>query len=323
MSSNKYMSSLRQYPIHNLRHNKKSNEGLRFTAAVNDSRQIDETMFVTYVTHENSTTMTLTSVEDTSNTTFNSTFSHTNPMTTFSSSTIASTEEFEWRRRLYLVVVPVMLTVCLITILFNLLIFMSMKWVRRSISPTLCLNVSLALADAYASLIIGVGLIMNSLLPYGFGLQISNACYVIVLEAFRLSGPIISVLHLLALAINHYLGIVRPLHYASMMTKRAAIILIVFVWTTPCAYILIYFSSVSNEGFQAVKCSRYNFLNEEHFRLLYSFVFFIPLLFMSFIYFHIYLIVKKHQKGLTKYSSDPSLKKNIKATVTTLLILGT
>lgn len=143
------------------------------------------------------------------------------------------------------------------------------------------------------------------------------------LEAFRLSGPIISVLHLLALAVNHYLGIVRPLHYASMVTKRTAIILIALIWTVPCFYVFIYFSSIPGQGFQSENCTNYRFLVENVFRSLYSCIFFIPLLPMIVMYSHIFMIVKRHQRGLSKYSSDPSLKKNIKATVTTLLILGT
>lgn len=144
-----------------------------------------------------------------------------------------------------------------------------------------------------------------------------------VLEAFRLSGPVISVLHLLALAINHYLGIVRPLHYASMVTKRMAIFVIAIVWTLPCFYTIIYFSSVPGQGFQSSSCTPYRFLGENPFRMLYSFIIFIPLVPMCFMYTHIFIIVKRHQQGLSRYSSDPSLKKNIKATVTTLLILGT
>lgn len=77
-------------------------------------------------------------------------------------------DEMEWRKNIYLIVIPIMLTICFITIVLNLVIFVSMKWVRRSISATLCFNVSLALADAYASLIIGVGLVINSLLPFVF-----------------------------------------------------------------------------------------------------------------------------------------------------------
>lgn len=34
------------------------------------------------------------------------------------------------------------------------------------------------------------------------------------MEAIRLAAVIVTVFHLLALAVNHYIGIARPLHYA-------------------------------------------------------------------------------------------------------------
>ncbi|GFY47039.1 g_PROTEIN_RECEP_F1_2 domain-containing protein [Trichonephila inaurata madagascariensis] len=88
---------------------------------------------------------------------------------------------------LYQTVVPVMLTACFLSMLFNLVIVFSVKWVRR-LSPTLYLSLSLAVADAYASLVIGIGLVINSLLPtvYGMNLGLFNHCYILVLEAFRL-----------------------------------------------------------------------------------------------------------------------------------------
>ncbi|GIX88198.1 g_PROTEIN_RECEP_F1_2 domain-containing protein [Caerostris extrusa] len=59
---------------------------------------------------------------------------------------------------LYRVVVPVMLIVCILSLVFNLIILLSVRWVRKSLSPTLLLSLSLAVADAYASLVIGVGI---------------------------------------------------------------------------------------------------------------------------------------------------------------------
>jgi hypothetical protein len=36
----------------------------------------------------------------------------------------------------------------------------------------------------------------------------------LAMEAIRLAAVIVTVFHLLALAVNHYIGIARPLHYA-------------------------------------------------------------------------------------------------------------
>jgi len=44
----------------------------------------------------------------------------------------------------------------------------------------------------------------------------------LTLEAVRLSSVIVTVVHLLALAVNHYVGIVKPLHYAGIFNSTAS-----------------------------------------------------------------------------------------------------
>ncbi|GIX88195.1 g_PROTEIN_RECEP_F1_2 domain-containing protein [Caerostris extrusa] len=58
-------------------------------------------------------------------------------------------------------------------------------------------------------------------------------CYVLVLEAFRLGGMVVAVFHLLALAINHFIGILRPLHYASTVTRGTVAWAIACMWIVP------------------------------------------------------------------------------------------
>ncbi|GIY79411.1 g_PROTEIN_RECEP_F1_2 domain-containing protein [Caerostris darwini] len=225
---------------------------------------------------------------------------------------------------LYQTVVPVMLTACFLSMIFNLVIVFSVRWVRR-LSPTLYLSLSLSVADAYASLVIGIGLVINSLLPtvYGMNLGLFNNCYILVLEAFRLGGIVIIVFHLLALAINHYIGILKPLHYAATVTRRTAVFAIIGMWVVPVLFFLMYFSLVPNDGFQSQYCSRVDFLLHVPFRVTTSVLFFVPLILMSGMYTHMFILVQKHQRGLLQSPSSRQLHKNVKATITTLLILGT
>ncbi|KAG8193406.1 hypothetical protein JTE90_009631 [Oedothorax gibbosus] len=225
---------------------------------------------------------------------------------------------------LYQTVVPVMLIACLLSMIFNLVIVYSVRWVRR-LSPTLYLSLSLAVADAYASLVIGIGLVINSLLPNVYGLNLGRFkdCYIQVLEAFRLGGLVIIVFHLLALAVNHYIGILRPLHYAATVTRRTAISAIVAMWVIPVVFFLSYFSLVPDDGFQSEYCSKYNFLLRLPFRVTTSLLFFVPLVLMSGMYGHMFFLVRHHQKGLASTKSSRQLHKNVKAIITTLLILGT
>ncbi|KFM74041.1 Trace amine-associated receptor 2, partial [Stegodyphus mimosarum] len=227
------------------------------------------------------------------------------------------TEEEENVKNLYRTVVPVMLTACLLSMIFNLVIVISVRWVRR-LSPTLYLSLSLAVADAYASLVIGIGLVINSLLPTVYGLTLGNFnhCYILVLEAFRLGGMVIIVLHLLALAVNHYIGILRPLHYAATVTRRSAIMAIIGMWLLPVVFFLSYFSLVPNDGFQSKYCLSVDFLLHVPFRATTSVLFFVPLILMSGMYTHMFVLVRQHQRGLQQSPTSRQLHKNVKAIIT-------
>ncbi|KAF8763763.1 Beta-4C adrenergic receptor like protein [Argiope bruennichi] len=228
-------------------------------------------------------------------------------------------------RKLYRVVVPIMLIVCVLSLVFNLIILLSVRWVRKSLSPTLLLSLSLAVADAYASLVIGVGLVVNSLLPIVYGVDMGpfSNCYVLVLEAFRLGGMVVAVFHLLALAINHYIGILRPLHYAATVTRGTVAWAITCMWIFPVVFFLAYFSLVPEDGFRSPYCSTYDFLLRIPFRLTVSTLFFVPLILMSIMYIHMFITVKRHQLGVLQHQTGRQLHKSVKAVITTLLILGT
>jgi hypothetical protein len=85
---------------------------------------------------------------------------------------------------LYAIIVPVMIFFCALTCIVNLVIVISAKWCRRPMSPTLYYSISLALADAYASFILAVGLIINSLLPGVYNIK-TTKCLSLAVEAFR------------------------------------------------------------------------------------------------------------------------------------------
>lgn len=235
---------------------------------------------------------------------------------------LPSTPE-EWKISLYRSLVPVMLICCVISFCTNLSILIAVRWVRRSLSPTLCFSVSLAVSDAYASLVLGVGLLLNSLLPIGFNIHLGTYCTILVLEGFRLGGVIVSILHLLMLAVNHYLGIIRPLHYASTMTKRNALLSIFFMWILPLIFIFAYFASVPGEGFQSEGCNIMNFLFLKKFRLMIGSLIFAPLFLMLIMYVHMFIVVYQHNQALQQYQGSRNFRQNVKAAITTLVIIGT
>ncbi|CAG7838616.1 unnamed protein product [Allacma fusca] len=196
---------------------------------------------------------------------------------------------------------------------------------RKPMTPTLYLSISLALADTFTSLNLAAGLIVNSLLFCVFNIDITpggGKCFKLAVEVSRLGAISSTVVHLLALGINHWIGIIRPLHYAAIMTRRAAWVVILLSWFCPMFLIFLYFS-IPHRGFLSEKCETTEFLEEFPWRAVYVSSFFVPLLVMSLIYLHIYVIVKKHNQYRLRYQSSQQLQRNVKAVITTVLILGT
>lgn len=115
--------------------------------------------------------------------------------------------------KIYSIGVPVMMVVILAAIIINGRCLLAIKWLRGPLTPTLLLSLSLAAADLYTSTLWILSLIFNSYLPRVWNITLKIKCFLSVMEGFRLSGVITIIGHLTALAINHHLGIVRPLRY--------------------------------------------------------------------------------------------------------------
>ena len=101
---------------------------------------------------------------------------------------------------------------CLIGLILNVILLIAGHIWCRNKSPIFRLSLNLATTDAINSLIVGIGLFLNSYLPRVFGVGISK-CSLLVFEIFRLSSLVASALHLLAMALVYYRGTTHPLHY--------------------------------------------------------------------------------------------------------------
>ncbi|XP_047115809.1 beta-3 adrenergic receptor-like [Schistocerca piceifrons] len=241
--------------------------------------------------------------------------------------------------------VPALIVLCMVSLSVNARVLVSVCWIRRPLSPTLHISLSLAGADLFASAALATGLMLNSLFK-ALHLQ-QDQCLQFTVEALRLTGIIAAVAHLLALAANHYLGILRPLHYPAIMTHRNTSACIALLWLLPAAFFFVYFSSVPGQGYQSPTCN-YDFLLFCKFRATFSSLFFGPLLLMAIIYAHIFVIVRRHQASRLRFSrrhrgsqrrahhhhhaphqhhhqhqhSNQQMARSVKAIRTTLLILG-
>ncbi|XP_025266717.1 trace amine-associated receptor 2-like [Camponotus floridanus] len=240
---------------------------------------------------------------------------------------------------LYMYGVPLLIFFCVISVAVNIKVLISAFWIKRPISPTLYISLSLAGADAFTSSVLGAGLLMNSLIPNGLEIKLIGVdCFLLVLEVVRLGGVIITVFHLMALAVNHYLGILRPLHYLSILTYKNTTTLLILLWVLPISFFAVYFNVVEGDGFQSKECKESTFLAHKKFRMLFSCLFFVPFGLMVCIYIHIFCIVKKHQATRMRFrtagfsirrrtaeamrNSSNHMTRNVKAIHTTLYILG-
>lgn len=61
-------------------------------------------------------------------------------------------------------------------------------------------------------------------------------CLMLTMEVLRLGSILVQVLHLLAVALSHYLGSLRPLHYSTTATPAALRMILAVVWILPREY---------------------------------------------------------------------------------------
>lgn len=66
-------------------------------------------------------------------------------------------------------------------------------------------------------------------------------CLSLTIEVLRLGSIVVQVLHLLAVALSHYLGSLRPFQYHTTATPAALRLTLAVVWIVPseCSYILL------------------------------------------------------------------------------------
>lgn len=167
------------------------------------------------------------------------------------------TEESRYSHFLYRTFTPILIFLCVFSIVFNVILLLSVIWIRRPLSPTLYISLSLAGTDLYTSFLLGLGFTLNSLLPVGFHVYLMDNCMTLVLEALRLGAIITTASHLTMLAFNHYIGILRPLHYPATVTHRTVTILMFFSWTTPPSFLFAYFNMIPCQAFQSPQCQLY------------------------------------------------------------------
>ncbi|KAI6187245.1 G-PROTEIN-RECEP-F1-2 domain-containing protein [Aphelenchoides besseyi] len=227
-------------------------------------------------------------------------------------------------RDVYLYLVPLMVCVLLLSVLGNCLIVLSAPFLGRSIGPYHRLCLSLAAADAWAGSLLITGLILNSYLPVVMRIQKRSECLAALLEIFRISGMLTSNFHILALALNQFIGILFPLKYKSIVTTRRLRCLILLLWILPIVFVSTWFLSMPEGGLRHPSCRIRSFYNRLPFRLSVFVLFIVPL-FGTYIFYAIILssiLVVKSQTAKMR-TDRRKVKSRTKLLWTTILIIST
>lgn len=163
--------------------------------------------------------------------------------------------------QLYIYLTSILLTFILIAVICNTVILISALWIRRPISPTLQLSLSMTTADSYTLLISAIAIIINSLVPKGLQIkegEISlSQCQKLIIECLRYGGLVTTFFHIFALAGNHYHGVKYPLQHAKTMNNRTISILVFILWSVPpILFVFVFYYFVDDDqGFRTLECN--------------------------------------------------------------------
>ncbi|KAI1720032.1 7 transmembrane receptor (rhodopsin family) domain-containing protein [Ditylenchus destructor] len=170
-----------------------------------------------------------------------------------------------YRLQMYKIVIPGFLAISCLAVLANAVVIIALRATKVR-NATVTLILSLTMSDIWTSSIVAFSLLYNSYLPTVKGTDV-NPCFSLTLEMMRSGGLITGTLHLLIIAIHHYVGIVKP-YWDKSVLRRIAKCLCVVAWLTPLLALLLLATAFPNEGYW--DCTNIKFYHTKAFRLSIS-----------------------------------------------------
>ena len=224
--------------------------------------------------------------------------------------------------------VPFILGVVAISL--NILAVLAILKIRGPLTSHYRFILSLAMSDILIGISVTLHVISIAVSPTyypGYGPEkerLTSRCIYVVIKALNTTALNSTLLNLMGMAIDHFLAIVKPLHYPTLMNKQRASIIISIFW---CIAILCGFSDFMS-GYPKFPrfARRYNYCEFIHltkYQDEYP-MFAIALLcatVMTVTYVNILTVISRRHHGMG-FHQDSAVR-NKKAVITTLLILGT
>ena len=225
----------------------------------------------------------------------------------------------------------VMMVFCVLALMVNIVSIIAIHHVPQRLTPHLKLIISLGTADILITVSVFLHVInqlFNSVTDIGVtkpGERLGSACTTAIINSVTIFAFLVTLLNLLAMALDHYTAIVWPLYYTRLMSRKKTTVIITVMWITAAI------GGFSNfifgfPGYDKPKQDLFNyceFVMYGNFHAEYL-VFGVTLLCLNvfvYIYLRIYCEVRKIQRRTSSFPHETV--QNSKAMVTTLLIIGT
>lgn len=184
----------------------------------------------------------------------------------------------------------------LTTVLGNTLVLSALFLDKRLHTPSFFLIANMAIAD----LLLGL-----SVLPFSSVLEVLNDRWIfgqalcttwLALDVLCCTASIIA---LMAVSIDRYIGVTRPLTYSSVMTRRHTLYLILLVWAVSILTSVVPLFGLTDRGMNSkdkYTCK----VNKDTFYTIFSSMisFYIPVIILLILYSRVYQEAKKQEKKL-------------------------
>lgn len=231
-----------------------------------------------------------------------------------------------------------------LAISLNVITLIAISQIKNRITTHHRLIISLCMSDT----LIGVSVCLNNInqlvSPYDDesppSCRLISMCIYLSTKALNSTGLNIGLLNLMLMAADHFIAIIRPLHYPLQMRTSRSTFVILIIWIIG---ILLGFSKFFT-GYNAnYRTGYYNYceavylsLYNEEYTVFATAV--LTSIIMVYIYIRIYIKIKRHRtpgesrqgssgssggSGVQMGRSSSDIHRNKRALITTLLILGT